>query len=359
MHTGIRKSFSNEVVTGSEIRAVHTAPFRTADFIYQRKFERSIPIRSRIKARGVDVVAEADGKLFVIEARAEDQSIHQFAVGQFVCQTSPGADLEGLVVAAAVAEQEFEGVTCIYLPGWSLEEGYQAGHEAELLSRHKFTACMEGEFAVQRDVGVVERLIGTIQVAERTAEIEVVVFVEHAKPQCACGEVYEREVWVVDWFRRDVGIELAIAVVLAGPLQVRAVYAALADTQISAKYEVMGFFAIATHFFGIRSGQAPLQGCKFGSARFIAPKRAAYTEIVITANRNFLVVRSRVRIVSVIFQDRRPLVAVISHNAVVAIHHTRHSRVQIERALVKLREVDVLCLHCHCRQHHEAQRKNV
>lgn len=168
-----------------EIRAINTAAFWSANFIHQRKLEGAVAVGCWEQAGRVHVVAEADGELLVIEAGAGDHGIHQFAFVQAVGEACPQAKLESLVVATAVAEQEFEGVTDVHLPGWALEEGYHAWAEAEFLSYHKFTASMESEFAVERNIGVLERLVGAVQVVECTAKIEVGFFAEYAKPQSA------------------------------------------------------------------------------------------------------------------------------------------------------------------------------
>ena len=120
----------------------------------------------------------------------------------------------------------------------------------------------------------------------------------------------------------------------------------------------MRFFAIPTHFFGIRARKTGLDGGKLRGASLVAPKRTAYSKIIIAAHRQFLIVRSRIGVVGAIFQNGRPLVAVVRYQAVVAIHHASQSRIKVERALVELRKVNVLGL-CNCREHHEAQCKKV
>ena len=319
-----------------EVRAVNTAPFRTADFVHQRKFERTVAIGCSAEARRVDVVAETDGEVFVVETGAEDDCVEQFTIIEAVGHTRPGAQLEGLVEATAVAQEEFERRTCIHLERRSLDEGNDARYETGFLRDHEFTARVECEFAVQRDVLVFERLVGTVEVTEGAAKIEIGVFTEHAEPKCTGRHVYKQEVRIVDVLARQVRVELTIAVVLAGPLQVGAVDAALAYTEIGAQHEVMRFFAIAAHFFGIRAGKARLQGCKLGSPGFIAPQSTAYTKIVVTSYCQFLVVRSRVGVVSVAFQNGSPLIAVIGYNPLVAVHYAGEGGVEVERAHVKL-----------------------
>lgn len=345
----------------SEVGAVNAAAFRSADFIHQRELECAVAIGGCVQARGIDIVAEADSKLLVVETGAKDEGIHQFAGFEFVGYTRPNTQLEGLVVAAAVAQEKFERVAGIHLERRALEKRHDTRYQAHALANHKFAAGVESKLAVQRNILVVERLVGAVEVAECAAKVEIIVFVEDAEPHDTGRHVEEHKVRIVDGLGSTAGSAIvAVVVVLARPFQGSAVDAALAHTQVGAKYQVMGFAAVATHFLGIRAGQAPLQGSKFRFAGFIPPEGAAHAEIVITAYRNFLVVRSGIRIVGILFQHGRPLVAVVGHDTLVAVHHTRHGRVEIERAHVKLREVDVLRLNCHSRQHREAQdSKNV
>lgn len=337
-----------------EIRTVNTALLRSADFVHQREFEGAVTIGSRVQARRVDVVAESDIELFVVELGAQDQCVHQFTIVEAVGQTRPCADLECLVVAAAVAEQEFEGVTHVYLPRWALEERHYARYHTEFATVHKFTTCVEREFGVKRNALVFKRLVGAVQVAECTAEIEVVIVAQYAEPQCACGEVDEQEARVVDHVARKGRIEHAVAVVLLRPLQVGAVDAAVAQAYVGAQHEVVRFLAGTAHFFGIRARQACLNCSEFGSAGFVAPQGTADTEVVVTAYRQTLVIGNRIGVIRVFLEDRCPLVAVIGYQTVVAVHHTGQGRVQIERALIELREVNVLSSGARRRQYHDA-----
>lgn len=339
-----RESFRCKVNSLSEIRAVNAAFLRSADLVDQREFEGTVTIRSRVEARSIDIVTESDIELFVVETGAEDDSVHQFAVVEAVGQTCPGADLECLVVAAAVAEQELEGVTYVHLPRRTLEEGHDTGYHTEFTAVHEFTARMEGEFGIQRNVLVFERLVGAVQVAECTAEVEVVVVAQYAEPQGACREVDEQEARVADHIRRKGRVEYAVAVVLLRPLEVRAVDAAVAEAYVGAQYEVVRFFAVATHFFGIRTRQTRLDRCELGSARFIAPQRTADTEVVVTAYRQFLVVGNGIRVVRIFLEDGSPLVPVVRYQTVVTVHNARQSRIQVERTLVELGKVYVLSL---------------
>jgi hypothetical protein len=255
-----------------EAWAVNATAFWATNLVNQRKFESAVAVGGGVEARRVDIVAETDGELLIVEAGAHDKGIHQFAGFQFVGHTRPGAQLEGLVVAAAVAEQEFERVTRIHLEGGALEEGYHARYQTETFADHKFTTRVEGEFAVERDVGRAERLVGPVQVAERAAEVEVVVFIKNAEPKQTGGHVEEQEVRVGDYFFVAAGCAvLALAVVLARPFERVAVDAALAHTQVGAEHQIVGFAAVAAHFFGIRAGQTRLQGGKFRFAGFISP----------------------------------------------------------------------------------------
>ena len=141
---------------------------------------------------------------------------------------------------------------------------------------------------------------------------------------------------------------------LAWPLKVVAFDATVAQTDVGAEHQVVCFFAVAAHFLGVRARNACLDGGKFRRTSLVTPKCTAHTEIVITTHRKLLIIRSGVSVVGAIFQDRRPLVAVVSHQTLVAIHYACHCRVKVQRALIELRKVDVLGL-CHCREHHEAQ----
>jgi len=319
-----------------EVGAVNAAALRTTNLVHQRELERTVAVGSRIEARRIDVVAEADGEIFVVETGAQDQRVHQFAIIEAVGHTCPRAQLESLVEAAAVAEQEFERSTGIHLERRALDEGHDAGQDACFFRDHKFAARVEGEFAVKRNVFVFERLVGAVEVAESAAKIEVGVFAEHAEPQGACRQIHEQEVRISDVLTRQIRVVLAIAVVLAGPLEVGAVDAALAHTEVGAQHEVVRFFAVATHFLGIRAGKAGLKRGKLGSAGFVTPQRAAYSEVVVAAYWQFLIVRCRIGVVSVAFQNGSPLVAVIGYNAVVAVHYTGKGGIEIERAHVKL-----------------------
>lgn len=157
-----------------EIGTVHAATLWAADFVHERKLECAVAIGGREQARSVYVVAEADGKLLIIEACAQNERIHQFALFQFVGNARPSTDLEGLVVAAAVAQEEFERVAQIDLERRPLEEGDEARNNADFLSNHFFAADVEREFTIERDVFLVaERLIGAVQVAKCAAEVEI------------------------------------------------------------------------------------------------------------------------------------------------------------------------------------------
>ena len=335
--------FRRKVSTLSEIRAVDTAFLRSADFVDHRKLEGTIAIGSRVQARRIDVVTETDVELLVVKTSTQDDCVHQFAIVEAVGQTGPRTKLECLVVAAAVAEQEFEGVTHIYLPGWALEESNNARNEAEFAAVHELTSCMEGEFGVERNVLFFKRLVGAVEVTECSTEVEIVVVAQYAEPQSACRQVDEQETRVVNYIRRKGRIEYAIAVVLLWPLQVSAVDAAVAEAYVGAKYQVVGFFAVSTHFFGVGTRQTSLNSSEFRSTRFIAPQRTADSEVVVTAYWQFLVIRYGVGIVGIFLEDRSPLVAVVGNQAVVTVHHTGERRVQVEGALVELREVNVLC----------------
>ena len=341
-----------------EAWAVNATAFRTTDLVDKREFERAITIGGREQARSVDVVAEADVELLIIEAGAYDQGIHQFLVVQFVRNTRPETELESLVVATAVAEQELEGVTHIHLPGWTLEESNHPWVKTELLAGHELTTCVEGELAVKRNVCILERLVGAVQVVECTSEVEAGFFAEYAEPQHPCRKVGEEETRVSDGFADQVAVKSAIAIVLAWPLKVVAFDATVAQADVGAKHEIVCFFAVASHFLCVRARETCLNGGKFRGAGFVAPKGAAHSEIVVATYRKFLIVGCRIRVVGAVFENRRPLIAIIGYQAVVAIHHTSHGWIKIKRALVELRKVDVLGL-CHCREHHEAQRKNV
>lgn len=337
-----------------EAWAVNATAFWTTDFVDEREFKRTITIGCSKQARGVDVIAETDVELLIIEACAYDKRIHQLLVAEFVGNTCPQTKLECLVVTAAVAQQELEGVTYVHLPRWTLEEGHYAWAKAKLLSSHELTTSMEGEFAVQWNVCVFERLVCTIQVAECAAKVKVSVFVKYAEPQYASRKISKKETWIRDYFSRKLFVETAISIMLAWPLEVVAFDATVAQANVGAEHEVVCFFAVSTHFFGIRARKTGLNGCKFRSTGFVAPKGPAHSKIIVATNRQFLIVRSRVRVVSAVFQNGSPLVAIVRYQTVVAVHYASHRRVKVERALVELRKVDVLGL-CHCREHHEAQ----
>lgn len=292
--------------------------------------------------------------MLIIEACAYDKRIHQFLVAEFVGDTRPQTKLECLVVAAAVAQKEFEGVTHIHLPRWALEEGHYTWAKTKLLSSHELTTCVESEFAVQRNVCVFKRLVCTIQVAECAAKVKVSVFVKHAEPQYTSSQVSKKEARVSDYFTRKVLVKTAISIVLAWPLEVVAFDATVAQANVGAEHEVVRFFAVSTHFFGIRARKTGLNGCKFRSTGLVAPKGSAHSKIIVATNRQLLIVRSRVRVVSAVFQNGSPLVAIVRYQTVIAVHYACHRRIEVERALIELREVDVLGL-CHCREHHEAQ----
>lgn len=334
--------FRRKVSVLSEIRAVNTAFLRSAYLVNHGELERTIAVGSRVQARCIDVVTEADVELFVVETSAQDQCVHQFAIVEAVGQTRPGAKLECLVVAAAVAEQEFEGVTHIHLPRWALEESNNTRYKTEFPAVHKFTTCVEGKFGVERDVLFFKRLVGAVEVAECAAEIEIVVVAQYAEPQRACRQVDEQETRVVDHIRRKRRVEYTVAVVLLRPLQVGTIDTAVAKTYVGAQYQVVRFFAVSAHFFGIGARQARLNGSEFGSACFVAPQRTTDSKVVVAAYRKFLVVRNRVGIVSIFLEDRSPLIAVVGHQAVVTVHHTGERRVQVEGALIELRKVNVL-----------------
>lgn len=268
-----------------EARAVNAATLRTTDFVDEREFKGTVTVGSCEQARGVDIIAETDVELLVIKAGANDNGIHQLFVRELVGHTRPEAKLEGLVVAAAVAQQELEGVTYVDLPGWALEERNDARAETELLAWHKLTACVEGEFAVKRDIGVLKGLVGTVQVAERTAKVEVGLLAEYAEPQYTCRHVGKEEAFILNDIAGKVLIEPAVAIMLAWPLKVGAVDAAVAQAEVGAEHEVVRFFAVSTHFLGIRARNTGLDGGKFRGARFVAPQGSAQTKVIVAAHR--------------------------------------------------------------------------
>lgn len=250
--------------------------------------------------------------------------------------------MERLVVAAAFAQEEFEGVTHIHLPRRALEEGNSAGSQPETRGHQEVATSVEGEFAVERDVLIQERLVGAVQVAEGTAKVEVLVGTQHAVPQSTRSQVNKPEAGVRNRLRRAHRGVINTAAGLGRPLEVRAVDAALARAQIGTYHQEVGFFAIAAHLFSIRTRQTRLNGRKLGRTGFVAPNRSAQAEIIVTAGGYLLVVRDVIGIISVAFQHRRPLVAVVSRQTVGAVHHTRQGGVQVQRAHVELREVNVL-----------------
>ena len=255
-----------------EVRAVHTAALWAANLVDQRKFKRAVAVGSRTQVGCVDVVAETNREAFVVETGAQDQGVHQLAVVEAVGNTRPGTQLEGLLVAAAVAQQELEGVTGVDLKGGALEERHHTWYQTEFAGYRKLTTRVEGELAVQRNAHVaVERLVGAVQVAEGTAKVEVVVLIKHAEPQSASGEVDKHEVWIVDYATCQSKVNPAIAVVLAGPLQVGAVDAALAHAEVGTQRQVVRLAAVSAHFFGIRTGKPGLEGGKLGCASLVAP----------------------------------------------------------------------------------------
>lgn len=95
---------------------------------------------------------------------------------------------------------------------------------------------------------------GAVQVAERSTEVEVGFFAEYAKPTTPLRRL-QKETRVINDFTHELAIKTAIAIVLAGPLQVVAFDAAVAQADVGAEHEVVRFFAVATHFFGIRTGK--------------------------------------------------------------------------------------------------------
>ncbi len=234
-----------------ETWAVNATAFWATNLVDEREFECSVAIGGSEQARSVDIITETDIKLLIIETCAYDDSIHQFLVVQLVGKTRPQTKLEGLIVAAAVAEDEFERVTHVHLPGWALEEGYHTRVEAKLLAGHELTTSVESKFAVKRNVCALKRLVRTVQVAERTPKVKVRVLVEHAEPQYPCRKISKKEAWVVNDIPLKLVVKTAIAVVLARPLEVVALDAAIAQAHIGAEHEIVCFFAVATHFLGI------------------------------------------------------------------------------------------------------------
>lgn len=349
-----------------EIRAVNTAALGSADFVHQREFEGTVAVRCRIQAGCVDIVAEADSELLVVEAGAGDNCVEQFAIAEAVSHTSPDTELECLIVAAAVAEQELEGVTYVHLPGRALEEGYNTRAETELLSNHEFATSMESELAVKRNTDAVtcliiaiERLVCAVQVIESTTEVEVGIRAEYTEPERTGRQIHEDETRIVNEFLRLGFVVLAISVILAWPAEIAHVDAAVAHTEVCTQNEVVGLLAVATHLLGIRTRSAQLGSGELGGTCLVAPECSAHAEIVVAAYRNLLVIAGRIGIVGIVFQNGGPLVAVVGNEAVITVHHASHRRIEVQRTLVKLRKVYVLSLDTRSRQRHKTQQEEV
>ncbi len=286
--------------------------------------------------RDVDVVAEAEGEVLVVESGGEDDGIYEHALSQSVRDAHPATELEGLVVASVAAEQEFEAGAGVQFERRALRHGDDAGHEADAVSNHKLTTGMADEAAVEvinyAVVGI-ERLVGAIEVVESGTEVEVVVFVEDGEPQHAGGHIGEDEV-VEEGFifeGGEGGVVAPFAIVLQRPAQAQEVEAALGDASFGTYDQVVCFVAIATHFFAVGEGQFAGEGFEFGFAGFIAPEGSSYAEVVVATDGQALVVRSGIGIVGEGFQHAGPLVSVIGGEAHVAVHHARHGGIEVQR----------------------------
>lgn len=77
-----------------ELRTVNTFTLATTDFVLQGELKAAVTIGSGAQGAGVEVVAEAKGKLFVIEAGAQDQCIGQHARVVAVADARPKTNLE-------------------------------------------------------------------------------------------------------------------------------------------------------------------------------------------------------------------------------------------------------------------------
>ena len=91
-----------------EIGAVNATAFWATNLVQQRKLEGTVAIGCIAEARCIYVVAETKGELLIVEACAEDNCIHQFALIEFVRYARPSTQLECLMVATAVAQQKLE-----------------------------------------------------------------------------------------------------------------------------------------------------------------------------------------------------------------------------------------------------------
>ena len=91
-----------------ETRAINATAFWATNLVDEREFECSVAIGGSEQARSVDIITETDIKLLIIETCAHDDRVHQLLVVQLVGKTRPQTKLEGLIIAAAVAKDEFE-----------------------------------------------------------------------------------------------------------------------------------------------------------------------------------------------------------------------------------------------------------
>lgn len=150
---GIRRSKRSD---GSEAGAVYTPALRAADLVDQGEFEGSVIITCRHQVGDVDVIAEADAEIVVVETCGEDKCIHKHTGFDLISHTYPGSDLECRVGAAVAGEQEFHTCAGIDLEGRPLPHGNHTGDQAETGAGHEVATCMEGIAAVQVVYAIIE-----------------------------------------------------------------------------------------------------------------------------------------------------------------------------------------------------------
>lgn len=169
-----------------ELGAVYAAANRATNFIDEGELKAAVAVGSRAQLRHVDVIAEAEAEVVVVEAGRQDGCVVEYAGLNFVGDAGPETKLERLAALGAGCglKQELEAGAGIDLEGGALAHDNHAGHDAEATTEEELAAAVYGEAAVEEILVVaVERLVGAVEVMERAAEVEAVVLVEDHKPE--------------------------------------------------------------------------------------------------------------------------------------------------------------------------------
>lgn len=236
-------------------------------------------------------------------------------------------------------QQELKARTRINLERRALVHHNHTGYQCKATAHQELTTPVYGKAAIEQVFVIfVKRLVGAVEVVERTTQIQAVVLVKNHEPQQTCCHVGKQKFVAIEgrftWIERTV--KPTAAIVLQAPAQAQEVETTLSNTGFGTYYEVVATVAATAHFFGIRARQLTREGREVCFASPVAPKGTANAEVIVATYRNALIVRHGIGAERIFTQYAGPLVAVVGRQTYVTIHHPRHRRVEVERRQIKL-----------------------